>query len=298
MLQASLALAGDTAKARKMLDDEYIPFTPEKYLHYVFMNDVEIVRLFLDGGIAIDGVDAQGRGALHIAAGAGDGKLLGLLLVRGADVNLGDRNSTTPICVAADAGRVDNVKMLLRANADLGAHCGVDQDTPLHDAASRGHGAVVEVLIQAGASLEAKNRLANTPLHAAVLSDNTETPQILLKAGGDVAARNNAGETPLHLAVTRQMAGMVTVLLAAGAPLEARNARGATPLWLAANFDAAEMAQLLIGAGADTEAKATDGDTPMQIAEKARSARVIEILRNARRITVPPQGKNPLPKAP
>lgn len=298
LLQTSLAVADDAAEARKKLDDEYIPFTPEKYLHYVFMDDVETVRLFLDGGMAIGSVDAQGRNALHIAAGTEDGGLLALLLDRGADVNLGDTNGTTPLCVAAEDGIVDNVKMFLQANADLAARCSSDRNTPLHSAASRGHGSIVKALIEAGADLEAKNRHANTPLHTAVSSDNKEVLQILLAAGADVAARNNAGETPLHLAVSRQEAGMVKVLLAAGAPLEARNARGATPLWLAANFDAAEMAQMLIAAGADPEAEASDGDTPMQIAEKARSARVIAILRDAPRKKVPPQSTSPLPKTP
>lgn len=298
VLQTSLALGNDATKARKALDDEYIPFTPEKYLHYVFMNEVGIVKLFLDGGMAIDAVDVQGRSALHIAAGAEDGKILALLLDRGANVNLGDRNGTTPLCVAADDGHVDNVKMLLRANADIGAHCNVDKNTPLHIAASRDHGSVVEVLLDAGAVLEARNRLSNTPLHAAVLGDNKSVLQLLIKAGADVAAKNNSGETPLHLAVTRRMASMVKVLLAAGAPLEARNKRGATPLWLAANYDSAETAQLLIEAGADPEAKAANGDTPMQIAEKARSARVIVILRNASRKALPQQKKTSLPKVP
>lgn len=209
LLYTSLAQADGAAEARKKLDDEYIPFTAEKYFNYVFMGDVETVRLFLDGGMAINSVDAQGRSALHFAAGADDGKLLDLLLDRGVDVNLGDKNNTTPLCVAADDGIVDNVAMLLRAGADLGARCGVDRNTPLHVAASRGHGSVVKVFIQAGASLEAGNRLANTPLHAAIPGENTSVLQQLLQAGADVAAKNRAGETPLHIAVTRQLPGMV-----------------------------------------------------------------------------------------
>ena len=297
VLHTTLALSDDAAQARKKLDDEYIPFTPKKFFHYVFMNKVEIVDLFLEGGISRDAADAQGRGALHIAAGAEDGEILSLLLERGADVNQGDKNGTTPLCVAADDGHVDNVKMLLRAKADISALCGVDMNTPLHKAASDSHGSVVKVLIEAGAALETRNRVSNTPLHAAVRSNNKSVIQLLVEAGADVAAKNNSGETPLHIAVTRRSASMVKALLTAGAPLEARNARGATPLWLTANYDAAEMTQLLIEAGANPEAKASDGDTPMQIAEKARAARVIEILRNAPQVTLPPQTETSLPKA-
>jgi ankyrin repeat protein len=283
VLHTTLALGDDAAKARKKLYDEYIPFTPEKFFHYVFMNNVEIVELFLEGGISLDSADSLGRRALHIASGREDGVILGLLLEYSANVNQGDKKGTTPLCVAADDGHLDNVKKLLDARADINAQCGADKNTSLHMAATQGHGSVVELLIQSGAALESQNRLLNTPLHAVVLSNNKSILQLFIKSGANVAARDRTGNTPLHIAVNRQYAGMVKTLLDAGAPLEARNKRGATPLWVAANFDAAEIAQLLIDAGADTEAKAADGMTPMQIAENARSVRVIEILKTHRK---------------
>jgi ankyrin repeat protein len=296
-LPAPSTWADDAAGARKKLDDEYIPFTPEKYLHYVFMNDAETVGLFLEGGMAVDAVDPQGRSALHIAAGLGDGEILDLLLAHGADPNLRDNNGSTPLCEASEDGHLDNVQVLLRARADIGPACGVDKNSPLHLAAAGGHGSVARTLIGSEAPLEAKNRLANTPLHAAIRSENRATLQLLIEAGANPAARNERGETPLHQAVTRGKADMVKALLAAGAPLEARNARGATPLWLAANYDALEIARLLLDAGADPGAKATDGDTPLQIAERVRSARVLELLRNVSRSTRP-QSTPSLPKAP
>ena len=277
----SIALSNDAANARKMLDDEYIPFTTDKFIHYVFMNDVEIVKLFLTGGISLDASDPQGRRALHIASGREDG-MIGLLLEYGADVNQGDKKGTTPLCIAADDGHLDNVKKLLGARADINAQCGVDKNTPLHKAAAKGHGSVVKLLIQSGAALESQNRLSKTPLHEVVLSNNKSILQLFIKSGANVAVKDRSGNTPLHIAVNRQYAGMVKAFLDAGAPIEARNKRGATPLWVAANFDAIEIAQLLIDAGADTEAKADDGMTPMQIAENARSVRVIEILKKHR----------------
>ncbi len=45
-LYPPLALGNDAIKARNMLNDEYIPFTTDKFWHYVFMNEVENRQTF------------------------------------------------------------------------------------------------------------------------------------------------------------------------------------------------------------------------------------------------------------
>ncbi len=66
----------------------------------------------------------------------------------------------------------------------------------------------------------------NTPLHLAVRYP--QMLELLLQAGAKVGARNAFGHTPLHLAVADRRA--VEILLAAGAEAAAANGFGKTPL--------------------------------------------------------------------
>ena len=73
--------------------------------------------------------------------------------------------------------------------------------TPLHEAAQRGSKGIAEVLLKAGADVNAKAKDGWTPLHIAVSGKQREVAELLLANHADPNAKNNAGQTPLHLAV-------------------------------------------------------------------------------------------------
>lgn len=75
-------------------------------------------------------VDGRGRSALWYAADLGDVSLLTHLIVRGADVNLADRQAVYPLHAAVYSMRFEIVQMLLSNGADVNAmdHVGL---TPL-----------------------------------------------------------------------------------------------------------------------------------------------------------------------
>lgn len=53
-----------------------------------------------------------------LAASAGHGKLVQLLLEKGVHVDAADNQSKTPLMLAADTGRASTVRLLLRSGAD------------------------------------------------------------------------------------------------------------------------------------------------------------------------------------
>ena len=78
----------------------------------------EIIRLLTDAGASVDDIDRLGRGALHLAALAGNPATTRVLLQRGADPRRVDaRRGATPAHYAAAFARVDAMAMLCAHDA-------------------------------------------------------------------------------------------------------------------------------------------------------------------------------------
>lgn len=283
------AYAVDPVKARKKLDDEYIPFTPEKFLHYAFMDDKKMIGLFLDAGMPINTSDDQGT-ALHRAARQDDGKTLALLVKAGADLNAHSKSGKTPLCEAADDGKVKNVAALIAAGADVNALCSSGR-TALHEAAAKNSGPAVAALLKAGAKLEARDEHLDTPLLLALKGETPEALKVLIAAGASVDAKSKNGETGLHVAVNRGSVPMLNALISAGAQVDARDSQGQTPLYLAAAYDRIEVIPPLLAAGADPAAKNNRGQSVVKVGEESRSVRALDLVRGARKVDVAPVPK-------
>ncbi|KAJ1967617.1 hypothetical protein H4R34_006374, partial [Dimargaris verticillata] len=64
--------------------------------------------------------------------------------------------------------------------------CDQSRRTALHIAASKGHVAIMLLLLRAGANVNAKDVLGNTPLHIAVISNHINCVLALLQAGAEI----------------------------------------------------------------------------------------------------------------
>jgi ankyrin repeat protein len=190
------------------------------------------------------------------------------------------------IFAAANRGETDTVAALLNRQPDLVNSRKSNGGTPLHSAAGLGNAALVRLLLDRGADVNAGDQNGWTPLHGAVYSRSRETVELLLARGASVKAkyRNDTadGITPLHLAASQGDREMAEVLLAHGAEINAKAGNGATPLHDAANSGSLETVELLIERGAEVNAKYknanADGITPLHIAAAKGSAEVAGAL--------------------
>lgn len=74
----------------------------------------------------------------------------------GTNVSAYSPSYGTPLCVAAYNGRVDVVELLLSRHVEVnGCHAGY-HESALHAAAERGHEAIVRLLIEHGADINAE----------------------------------------------------------------------------------------------------------------------------------------------
>jgi ankyrin repeat protein len=100
----------------------------------------------------------------------------------------------------------------------------------------------------------------------------------LLDAGASVDARDRFGARPLSHAARNGHLQMVDLLLAHGTPINARNLAGATALYFAAERGRVEVARRLIERGADVNLTGRSGISPIAAAAYAGSDAIVEVL--------------------
>ena len=185
--------------------------------------------------------------------------------------------TVTALITAVRSGNRPEIERLISASPEVVKGKDAAGATALHHAAGYGPIANLELLIEKGADLNAKNRRRSTPLHWAI-HDEAKV-RLLLSKGAAVNAKQAEGRTPLFLAAMLgdSVPGM-RLLLGAGADPNLATANGQTPLMNAAFRGNVESVRLLIERGANVNAKDGAGETPLMFACSSGSADVVRLL--------------------
>jgi len=163
-------------------------------------------------------------------------------------------------------GDLDGVRRALARNPILATMNDELGRSPLHLAVINGQHAMVNVLINAGAEVNAVDGLKKfTPLHYAAFYSYPKILEFLLTRRADILAQDIDGNLPLHFAAANGSPATVRILLENNSGPDCLNNNWQTPLHLAAaavenqkSFPAAskdekdylEVAKLLLQAGA------------------------------------------------
>lgn len=229
-----------------------------------------VVELLLGHGADLHFREPSGWTPLHRAASDGHASVVRLLLAHGAPVDVPDNHGNTPLQYATQGGHRETVKLLASRGARVAAQG--SGHSPLTTAILNPDPAAVRDLLERGAYPDEPNGRGETPLEVAIggegklSASNLEDVRILLEAGASVQARWKNGDTPLHRAAWYGHTEMAALLIEHGAVVDARNDWGWTPLHAAAGQDGHEVAELLITAGADVNARNRSGQTPLDLA--------------------------------
>ena len=244
----------------------------------------EHIKALLDAAADIEGLDDDGRTALHSAASGppvvhGDSReeeryvvvsgrspdSIKALLNAGADIESRDEHGKTPLHCAAASRSSESINVLLRAGADIEARFASPSD-------------IVNKSREAGVDISSGqlNGWTSTALHSAARNGSSENIQVLLDAGADMSASTFDGWSVLHHAAANRTSGKgnIGTLLDAGADIEARDRKGKTALHVAASNRITANVVALLDAGIDVNAVDDSGSTALHLASE------VDIRRN------------------
>jgi ankyrin repeat protein len=145
-------------------------------------------------------VDKDGYTCLHFAVFAENDAMVQEFIDQGF-VNKKDHYGATPLHYASKKGHEAIVQLLLEGGADVNAVCN-NIDTAIILASWRNHKPVVDLLLKYGANAAMANKEGYTCLHFAVEARSKAMVQVLLDWGASIEA-NDSGETPLAASIRR-----------------------------------------------------------------------------------------------
>lgn len=179
---------------------------------------------------------------------------------------------------AADGNVLEAARKLLEDGADIDMTL---ERTALHVAAEKGYAEMVDLLLDNGADVDARDHLGRVPMFLALAGGHHEVARRLAEAGTDASARSRRGTTLLMMAIRRKDEELAEWSLAGGAEVNAKrdDSRLATALMIAAAGGDPALVELLLEHGADAGATNAEGETALDV---AKGEEVAELLRRNR----------------
>lgn len=147
----------------------------------------------------------------------------------------------------------------------------------LHDVIGLGDMAQVDAMLAAHPELTAsENELGKQPLHYAIYYRQPEALDLLLKAGADINAADNTGMTALHVAAITGWREGTLWLLDNGADWAQEDVFGDRPSHTAAIYNQRGVLSALFKRGDSLTEPNKAGMTPMDLARKHRNDQSVE----------------------
>ena len=266
-------------------------------LHWaVARGDPEITRALLEAGADANLRDGDGGTPLHWAVRQehrqmllwiwerrldwnvdnADYEIVDMLLGEGAaDPDAQDARLESPLHWLVRGAQLP-AHEVYSANASIESQRQVHEDALLTEDLEK-----MEMLFEAGATLDLGNNYGDTPLHLALWRGASAKASALLEAGADPNAGNGSGFTALHIAAGKAIRGEglapVLELLEAGANAELRDGEGRTPMAMAldgyrfgAGGNRRALMKALANAGANVNLRDDVGYSPLHWAFEAK----------------------------
>ena len=169
----------------------------EDFFAAIQRDDARVVQDLLRRGFDPNTPAPDGRPGLMIAVRAPAPKVAQVLIAwPETRVDPRNANDETPLMLAALEGQTEIVRQLIARDADVNK----PGWAPLHYAATHGHLAIMELLLEHHAFIDAQSPNGTTPLMMAAHYGTPAAVKLLLEAGADIDMRNQLGLSALDFA--------------------------------------------------------------------------------------------------
>jgi len=233
-----------------------IPDQESLLIHAISRGHEEIAKELLTVDQNTEFKDFDGMTAMARAVDSESLAIITALAKAGADVNVRAMNyHKTPLLLAVELGDLEAVEILIEAGAHVNA-LGEKGNSALIIAARNGDLDCVRALIHAKAEIEVHNHDGDTALMVAVANDNIDVVEKLIDARADVHAHGFGNHTALFSAPTAEVA---EALIAAHADVNAQDQMDSTALMIASQLRRSDVIYTLLEANAAVNAKNLTG---------------------------------------
>ncbi|KAL9600126.1 MAG: hypothetical protein Q9219_003382 [cf. Caloplaca sp. 3 TL-2023] len=148
--------------------------------------------------------------------------------------------------------------------------------TPLMIASSLKEGdALVDLLLNKDADVNAKNHNGQTALHFCASKNNLDIARKLISRKASARVKDKREQLPLHRAAAVGSVPMVNLLLQNKSPLNATDISGYTALHHAISEGHGDTALVLLKSGAETDKQDVDGHLAIDLAPETKIRRFI-----------------------
>ena len=181
----------------------------EDFFTAIRNDEVKVISNLFERGFDPNTVNLQGEPAILNSLKLGSLKSFEFI-VHHPKTNLNVRNShgESALMLVCLKGELELAKMLIKRDADIN-HPGW---TSLHYAASGGHTAIIQLLLDQSAYIDAESPNGTTPLMMAARYGNEKAVQLLITEGADWKLKNQLGLTALDFAVQGRRAEAIKLL--------------------------------------------------------------------------------------
>lgn len=186
-------------------------------------------------------------------------------------------NVNGQLVMAARAGITPRVAALLDAGASVNSR-DRNGDSPLNMAAAKGNEALADVLLKANADVNLANLSGVTPLMGACFSAKPEMVRKLLVAGAKVEPLDRVKKNAATYAAASGCTDCLTELFKAGVQVNARLDNELTLLMWAAAYGHEAAARLLLERGAERALKDNRGKTAADLARDGNHLALAQLL--------------------
>lgn len=169
----------------------------EDFFVAIKRDDAAEVQQLLGRGFDPNTVDPKGQNGLYLALQEPSPKVVQVLAeFPKTNVNLLNPAGESVLMIAALKGNVEATASLIKRDADVNK----TGWAPLHYAATGGHLAILNLLLENHAYIDAESPNGSTPLMMAAMYGTPQAVKLLVDAGADPLLKNQQGLTAIDFA--------------------------------------------------------------------------------------------------